>query len=109
MNKEECETCIKRKTMYCPNSSECLNTKDKLYYQNKIMALEDNEKLVLKNKHLKERIDKAQEEIIKLRDEIIDNLHNINIKEITEDYLYLEQISCLGLKKIFEILGDSNE
>ena len=49
MNERECETCIKRKTMYCPNSSECFETKDKIYYQNRIMALEGNEELVEKN------------------------------------------------------------
>lgn len=46
MNKEiECETCIKRKTMYCPNSSECMSREDKPFYQNRIMLLEENEKL----------------------------------------------------------------
>ena len=49
MNERECETCIKRKTMYCPNSSECFDTTDKIYYQNRIMALEGNEELVEKN------------------------------------------------------------
>lgn len=49
MNERECETCIKRKTIYCPNSSECFNTTDKIYYQNRIMALEGNEELVEKN------------------------------------------------------------
>lgn len=43
--KRECETCIKRKTMYCPNSNECLNTEDMHYYQNRIMLLEENTKL----------------------------------------------------------------
>lgn len=45
MNKRECETCIKKKTMYCPNSSKCLKTEDKLYYQNKLMSLEKNKQL----------------------------------------------------------------
>lgn len=43
--KRECETCIKRKTMYCPNSSECFNTENKPYYQNRIMLLEENQEL----------------------------------------------------------------
>ena len=43
--KRECETCIKRKTIYCPNSLECMDTNDKPYYQDKIMLLEENEEL----------------------------------------------------------------
>ncbi len=43
--KRECETCIKRKTMYCPNSTECYDTSDMPYYQNRIMLLEENKKL----------------------------------------------------------------
>lgn len=45
MNEIECETCIKRKTKYCPNSSECYETKEKPYYQNRIMLLEENQQL----------------------------------------------------------------
>ena len=52
----ECETCVKRKTMFCPNSSECIELKDKPYYQNRIMLLEENAQQ-------KERIDKAIEVI----------------------------------------------
>lgn len=43
--KRECETCIKRKTPYCPTSIECMATDDMPYYQNKIMLLEENEQL----------------------------------------------------------------
>ena len=45
MNERECETCIKRKSIYCPNSDKCFNTSDKPYYQNRIMLLEENEQL----------------------------------------------------------------
>lgn len=45
MNEIECETCIKRKTKYCPNSSECSENIDKPYYQNRIMLLEENQQL----------------------------------------------------------------
>ena len=44
MKEIECETCIKRKTIYCPNSSECLDTENKPYYQNRIRLLEENKK-----------------------------------------------------------------
>ena len=43
--KRECETCIKRKTPYCPNSTECMATDDMPYYQNRIMLLKENKKL----------------------------------------------------------------
>lgn len=51
--KRECETCIKRKTMYCPNSTECMVTDGKPYYQDRIMLLEEN-------KQLKELINKIK-------------------------------------------------
>ncbi len=43
--KRECENCIKRKTLYCPSTNECMNTDDMPYYQNRIMLLEENEQL----------------------------------------------------------------
>lgn len=43
--KRECETCIKKKTTFCPTSMECMATDDMPYYQNKIMLLEENQEL----------------------------------------------------------------
>ena len=59
MNSRECETCIKRKTMYCPNSSECLETEDKKHYQNRTMLLEENQayKEAIKRCYTPEEID----------------------------------------------------
>ena len=51
--KRKCETCIKRKTPYCPTSIECMATDDMPYYQNKIMLLEEN-------KHLKDNWNKLK-------------------------------------------------
>ena len=45
MNEIECESCIKRKTMYCPNSNECFETDDKLHWENRITLLEKYSKL----------------------------------------------------------------
>ena len=50
--KRECETCIKRKTLYCPTSIECMATDDMPYYQNRIMLLEENEQLQEKIENL---------------------------------------------------------
>ena len=44
--KRECESCIKRKTTYCPTSMECMATDDMPYYQNRIMLLEENQELM---------------------------------------------------------------
>lgn len=45
MNEIECETCIKRKTMYCPSSNECFETDDKPHWENRITLLEKYNKL----------------------------------------------------------------
>lgn len=75
--KRECEICIKRKTMYCPNSTECYDTSDMPYYQNRIMLLEEN-------KQLKEKINKAIR-ILEIQIEVIkeqpsDNSANDNME-----------------------------
>lgn len=54
--KRECETCIKRKTLYCPTSIECMATDDMPYYQNRIMLLEENKQLKDNWNKLKEYI-----------------------------------------------------
>lgn len=55
MNEIECETCVKRKTMYCPNHVDCYDTISKPYYQNRIMLLEENNQL-------KEQLQQQEEE-----------------------------------------------
>ena len=44
--KRECESCIKRKTTYCPTSMECMATDDMPYYQNRITLLEEHQELM---------------------------------------------------------------
>lgn len=55
--KRECESCIKRKTAYCPTSMKCMATDDMPYYQNRIMLLEEN-------KQLKDNWNKLKEDLI---------------------------------------------
>lgn len=55
--KRECESCIKRKTAYCPTSMKCMATDDMPYYQNRIMLLEEN-------KQLKDKLSKIETLII---------------------------------------------
>ncbi len=71
----KCETCIKRKTPYCPPSMECMATDDMPYYQNRITLLEENQTLngaiqtyeillktnVEENKRLKDNWNKLKE------------------------------------------------
>ena len=116
MNKK-CETCIKRKTMYCPNSIECWATDDKPYYRNKIMLLEENQFL----KKQLEEIDKfkfsyRKDEtkippiIRKQKDvEIIKNLKNQQkefINYLEDNYKETQDIWYIKiLQKYEEIIG----
>lgn len=77
--KRECETCIKRKTTFCPTSMECIATEDMPYYQNRIMLLEENQKL--------------KDNWIKLRRKIIDcfnKTQDIQFLEVLQDMQELE-------------------
>ena len=42
---ELCESCIKRKTIFCPNSKECMAVDDKPYYLARFEALKEIERL----------------------------------------------------------------
>ena len=121
---KECETCIKRKTPYCPTSIECMATDDMPYYQNRIMLLEENQELkkqleeidftVILNSDIKSLIDKykaQQKEFIKylekkqsfLRDEISEltlGMCNTDFQDIKIE-VYQEV-----LQKYKEIIGD---
>lgn len=91
MNKE-CETCIKRKTVYCPNSIECMATDDKPYYQNRIMLLEENkelkkkyenavadyEKTMFEKEQLNSLVNSCQEEIRQLKKQLEEYKDKIN-------------------------------
>ena len=94
--KRECESCIKRKTPYCPNSTECMATDDMPYYQNRIMLLEEN-------KELKDKLSKIETLIIN---------HNCDTGDIY--YKYNSKFLKSELKqRILEIVckeeSDSNE
>ena len=122
--KKECETCIKRKTPYCPTSIECMATDDKPYYQDRIMILEENEQLKLINKEY-ERLNKENGRGFK-----ITNVQEYNIDELLSYKKYKDNWNKLkewiklrdniGLEKIcledivYEIIeleqgSDSNE
>ena len=88
MNERECETCIRRKTIYCPNSKQCFATENKPYYQNRIMLLEENQKY-------KEVINELRD-YLKARIEVCDNRLSTpfcNFEKTTKERLILSQ--CL--------------
>ena len=125
MNKK-CETCIKRKTMYCPNSIECWATDDKPYYRDRVMLLEENQELKKeleeKNKpqifidtqDIEERYaeglyqDYLEEENKKYKNqqkefiEWLESERNINPYDIS-DYVYEKIINTI-LSKYYEII-----
>lgn len=108
MNKE-CETCIKRKTVYCPTSIECMATDDMPYYQNRIMLLEENQELKKKLKdktedyrRMKDNFDSKVDVLTKIatqQKEFINYLED-NWKQ-TQDIWYIKI-----LQKYKEIIGD---
>lgn len=59
--RRECESCVKRKTKYCPTSMKCMATDDVPYYQNRFM-------LLYKNKKYKDNWNKLREIIRKKQD-----------------------------------------
>lgn len=67
MIRKDCDDCIKRKTMYCPNSNECYNTFEKPFYLNNIKALDQLEQKENIIKEIREKIEmkiKGYKEII---------------------------------------------
>lgn len=62
MNKE-CESCIKRKTMWCPTSIDCMALDELPHHLDKISALKKIDDLQQENKQLKEEIARLREKI----------------------------------------------
>lgn len=123
MNKE-CETCIKRKTVYCPTSIECMATDDMPYYQNRIMLLEENQELKKQLEKYKDKINwyenfEINKTIDKLRlkynaqqKEFIKWLEN-GIEKVKNTEFFDERIQKAGLiaynrclQKYKKIIGD---
>lgn len=94
MNEIECESCIKRKTIYCPSSSECYDTVDKPFYQNRIMLLEENQKL----KEQLEASEKARKEAIEFINELADETDDTTCYEINKERKEMI-IDILGIDK----------
>ena len=92
MNEIECESCKKRKTIYCPSSSECYDTVDKPYYQNRIMLLKENQQL-------KEQLEISE----KARKEAIELINNINDWEVCSKYDCMYKDDILDVLRMLDI------
>ncbi len=127
---KECETCIKRKTLYCPTSIECMATDDMPYYQNRIMLLEENQQLKERIEYLERSNNRREDTILEQRQrlsdlednwnklrtyfnkriEVCDNrLSNpfCNFEKVTKERLIFSQ--CLEKLEELEQGSDSNE
>ena len=104
--KRECETCIKRKTKWCPNSSECYDASEMIHYQNRIILLEERDKYKSlyenekdKNDTLKRIINRCVEEIYNLIDDCDSVIGNKESSIVSKNKLMLMQ-----KEKIIKIL-----
>ena len=89
---KDCKNCVKRKTLYCPNSSECFDTLDMPYYQNRIMLLEENKQLKERVDYLERSNNRREDTIIEQRQEIGNLEDNLNkSKENEKDKIILDK------------------
>ena len=104
MKSRMCENCIKHKTIYFPNSDECLSKKDKLFYEDKyailtkVEALDEskynsierldieenamtrNERYIRKEDNKFVNLSVADYELAKKINELIDEINNLKEK-----------------------------
>lgn len=116
MKSRMCKNCIKYKTIYCPNSDECLSREDKPFYEDKYTILTKVEAL---DETLKDYIEELQTLKIKIsaREEVCNRLENNWNKlkeyiknEIPEDVFIDTEWFVSILDKMQELEGnDSNE
>lgn len=116
MKVRKCEECIRRKTMYCPNTKICYSTENKPYYLDNIMANEVIEKLKNEIDKKDKVIDEMAKEIEKQQKEIENSVPKEAIRNISNHIEYYllgnlrykdsqEQFEYL-LKNLKEILGE---
>ncbi len=135
----DCKNCVKKNTIYCPNSKICYDNLSLPYFQDRIMLLKENEvlkkqleniseelELVMCDLHnrtserdsyerkLNESLSQQKEFINYLEDEINNIKKQIKNYDIWQgvDYNFLitkRQFNIKILKKYKEIIGVSNE
>lgn len=94
-----CENCVKRKTIYCPDSKICYDNISLPYFQDRIMLLKENETLMKKLKEIEEEYIDFEEEENSIKIELRDDRDNYyerlqdKYKEQKEFIKYLEKES----------------
>lgn len=78
---KECENCIKRKTMWCPTSMDCMALDELPYYLDKISALEKIDKLKQENKQLKDLYRKTCEHLFNIGNDELARYFQAQINE----------------------------
>ena len=70
MNREECDYCVKRRTIYCPNSNECYSLDNLPYFQTKLDVLKENQELKKQIEEYQKALDETMSEKIDLEKKI---------------------------------------
>lgn len=111
MTSIECETCIKRKTVYCPTSMECMATDDKPYYQNRIMLLEENQELKKQLEEYKKDIEDLDNQNQRaFKNMQLNQLKTCNMKNQQKEFIkYLEDKKISPVKCVLNSIGDKNQ
>ena len=108
MNKE-CDNCIKRKTMWCPPSCECMALDELPYYLDKTLALQKIDNLQQKNKQLKKRNKELEDGFKATTDELCEYATKIDKTiNLTKNLLKTENKGYYQIifKEILKSLGD---
>lgn len=72
----DCKNCVKKNTIYCPNSKICYDNLSLPYFQDRIMLLKENETLKKQFKEIEEEYIDFQEEAISIQTELRDDRDN---------------------------------
>lgn len=97
MGKRECETCVRRKTEFCPPSYQCFSTDSKPFYQDRIMLLKDNSDLVSQYRYVEELREENHELKEKIQGQLSSNTLQLEAQQ-KEFIKYLtstiEELEC---------------
>ena len=105
MNNVECESCVKRKTMYCPNSFKCYVTKDKPCWQNRIMLLEENNQLKEQKKELRSWLEDEKDRLARECSQIYED--SLGKTRLVNEDIFNEVNKILS--KLNELEGVNND
>lgn len=96
----DCKNCVKRKTIYCPNSKLCYDILYLPYFQDRVMLLKENETL-------KKQVEELQEEYESFQEE--ENSIQIELKDDRDNYYERLQDKYREQKKFIKYLEDEKD